>query len=285
MTLLRVLALLLAALLFGSCAAGAGPPSTPVSEPAADQPVAVSLPAGTSAPVSFVAVVRPLVVPTDPPARAVASPPATGAVARSTPRSVAPVVFGMDLYRRGIYAMQATWWWCAAASVEMARNIILGQADHSSADQQRYFEYMHAHDVYSMPQREGVDLVGLLVGLRHFVDARYQLIAGRTFDAAVRAAVASIRRTRRPAALVVMNGHHVWLMTGFTASADPARDPNFRVLSVRVVGPLYGRQSVGGYDMPPDTRLSYAAFRRFLMPYHFKFGPTPWDHRFVVYGA
>lgn len=136
-----------------------------------------------------------------------------------------------------------------------------------------------------MPQREGVDLAGLLAGLRHFVDARYQLIAGRTFDAAVRAAVASIRRTRRPAALVVMNGHHVWLMTGFTASTDPARDPNFRVLSVRVVGPLYGRQSVGGYDMPPDTRLSYAVFRQFLRPYHFKFGPTPGDGRFVIYGA
>jgi hypothetical protein len=74
-------------------------------------------------------------------------------------------------------------------------------------------------------------------------------------------------------------------MTGFTATADPALGSGFRVVNVRVVGPLYGRQGVHGYDPPPDTRVSYDALRRFLLPYHFKFGSTPWDHRYVVFGG
>lgn len=191
----------------------------------------------------------------------------------------------MDLYRRGIYAMQATWWWCTAATIEMLRNIALQQADHTAADQQRYFDYSHAHDSFAMPASEGVDLVGLQAGLRRFVAAGYTLSASPTYDAALRTAILRLRLTGRPIVLVVDAGRHVWLLTGFTATADPAHGPDFRVVGVRIVGPLYGRQSLNGYDPAPDTTLSYDALRHFLLPYHFKFGPTPWDHRFVVYTA
>lgn len=209
-------------------------------------------------------------------------PPAT---APAAPTASPGGEFTIDLYRRGIYAMQATWWWCTAAAIEMLRNISLHQADHSAADQARYFDYSHAHDSYVMPADEGVDLVGLQAGLRHFVTAAYTLTASTTYDAAVSNAVLRLRLTRRPVVLVVDAGRHVWLMTGFTATSDPASGSSFRVLTVRIVGPLYGRQSVNGYDPPPDTRLSYDALRRFLLPYHFKFGPTPWDHRIVAYTA
>jgi hypothetical protein len=136
-----------------------------------------------------------------------------------------------------------------------------------------------------MPADEGVDLVGLKAGLRHFVDARFTLVASSTYDAAVRSAVTSLRRTGRPVAVVVDRGHHVWVLTGFTATADPGRTSDFRVVSVRIVGPLYGRQSRDGYDPPPDTALSYGAFRRFLLPYHFKFATTPWDLRYITYSS
>jgi len=282
MTVHRLPALLLALLLLGGCAAADAPAPPSQAAISLPPPTATATPTFAAAMAADYGAPPAIAIPPDP---AVSAAPAPTAAPTSRPAPAKPAVFGMDLYRRGVYVMQATWYWCAAASIEMARNMILGQADHSTAGQQRYFDYMRAHDVYPMPEREGVDLVGLLAGLRHFVDARYDLVAARTFDSAVRAAVISIRRTHRPAALVVMNGHHVWLMTGFTATADPARSSSFRVLSVRVVGPLYGRQSSGGYDMAPDTRLTYAAFARFLHPYHFKFGPTPWDGRYVVYGA
>lgn len=204
---------------------------------------------------------------------------------RTAPAQPTAIPFSMDLYRRGSYAMQATWWWCTAATIEMLRNLSLHQADHSAVDQARYFDYSHAHDAYVMPADEGVDLVGLQAGLRHFVAPSYSLTARLTYDAGLRTAVTRLRLTGRPVVLVVDAGRHVWLLTGFAATADPARGSGFRVVSLRVVGPLYGRQSLNGYDPPPDTKLSYDALRRFLLPYHFKFGPTPWDGRFVVYSA
>ena len=254
---------------------------------AAQAPASVA--GGMVASVTATGTAPPTASPTPPPGPTAPPLPTTlpsAAPPGSTPSPVrAGGPFALDLYRRGIYAMQATWWWCTAASIEMLRNISLHQADHSAADQERYFDYSHAHDSYVMPADEGVDLVGLRAGLRHFVSSAYTLAASATYDVAVRSAVIRLRLSRRPAVLVVDAGRHVWLMTGFTATADPASASSFRVLSVRIVGPLYGRQSVNGYDPPPDTRLSYDALRQFLLPYHFKFGPTPWDHRFVVYGA
>lgn len=255
---------------------------------AVQTPVSVANGAVTS-PTAAAASPTPAPMPTPSPGPS-PSPLAGGLPSASPPGSVASAApaagpFTLDLYRRGIYAMQATWWWCTAATIEMLRNIGLHQADHSSADQQRYFDYSHAHDSYVMPAREGVDLVGLQAGLRHFVSSAYTLTASATYDAAVRSAVIRLRLSRRPVVLVVDAGRHVWMLTGFVATADPARGSPFRVLSVRIVGPLYGRQSANGYDPPPDTRLSYEALGRFFLPYHFKFGPTPWDHRFVIYSA
>jgi len=259
-----------------------------------DGPTAIQAPAGVA---DGQVASAPEGSPSPTPAPSPTGPPATGAspLAAAPPRASPPVTtasaapaagpFTLDLYRRGSYAMQATWWWCTAAAIEMLRNISLHQADHSAADQARYFDYSHAHDSYAMPADEGVDLVGLQAGLRHFVTSAYTLTASATYDAAVRGAVIRLRASGRPVVLVVDAGRHVWLLTGFTTTADPGSGSSFRVLSVRIVGPLYGRQSANGYDPPPDTRLSYDALQRFLLPYHFKFGPTPWDHRFVVYTA
>ena len=121
--------------------------------------------------------------------------------------------------------------------------------------------------------------------MRKFVDQDYTLVASPTFDAAVRSAVTRLRQTREPVALIVSRGRHAWVLTGFTATADPARTTNFRVITVRVTGPLYGRQSVNGYDAPPDTSLSYAAFRRFLLPFRFRTTATPWTGRYLTIQA
>jgi hypothetical protein len=79
----------------------------------------------------------------------------------------------------------------------------------------------------------------------------------------------SLRLTNRPVGVLVARGGHAWLLTGFSATADPATTRNFSVTGVRVVGPLYGLQSRNGYDMAPDTRLSATAFKRFFTPWHY----------------
>jgi hypothetical protein len=131
----------------------------------------------------------------------------------------------------------------------------------------------------------GVDPQGFLAGLRHFVSPGYALVASPTFDAAVRSAVTQLRLTGKPVVLIVAAGRHAWVLTGFTTTADPARTTDFQVVSLRIVGPLYGRQSINAYDSPPDTSISYAALRRFLLPYRFPFAVTPWTGRYLTFQA
>ncbi len=194
-------------------------------------------------------------------------------------------LMSFDVYRPGAYSEQATWTWCTAASVQIIRNILFDGAAHGGAEQGRFFASMRASNRYQQHAHRGVDPQGFLAGLRRFADPDYALVASPTFDAAVHSAVTQLRLTGVPVALLVARGRHAWVLTGFSATADPASTSRFRVVSVRVVGPLYGRQSINGYDSPPDTTLSYDAFRQFLLPYRFRLAATPWTGRFVTIEA
>ena len=189
---------------------------------------------------------------------------------------------GVDLYRPGVFTTQKTWLWCTAADIQIIRNIVDRQVDHSRSSQQRYFAYMRAHNRYDIPLKDGVDPAGWTAGLRQFVDARYRLVASRSFDSALRSAVTNLRKTNLPVAITVSHGNHAWVLTGFTATADPAATTHFTVTSVRVVGPLWGLQSrTYGYDMRPDTRLTPSQLRGFFTPWHYTSVPMAWENRWV----
>lgn len=189
---------------------------------------------------------------------------------------------GMNLYRDGVFTTQKTWLWCTAAGVQIVRNIVERDDDHSRSSQERYFDWMRARNRYDLPVSAGVDPQGWTAGLRRFVDDRYRLQAHRSFDQALRLAGVRMRKTSLPVALTVSNGGHGWILHGFTATADPARTDDFRVTSVRVTGPLWGRQDRDfGYDMRPNTRLTVAQLRRFFMPWRYPPKPMAWDGRFV----
>jgi hypothetical protein len=188
---------------------------------------------------------------------------------------------GIDLYRRGTFTTQQSWLWCTAADVQIIRNITRHQSDHSTASQRRYFDWMRRHNRYDLPLSAGVDPAGWTAGLRHFVDARYRLVASRTFAGALKSAVTNLRRTNLPVGITVSHGNHAWILTGFTATADPLKTANFTVTSVRVVGPLYGLQSRNGYDMPPDTRLTPAQLRHYFTAWKYTPRKMIWDGRFV----
>jgi hypothetical protein len=188
---------------------------------------------------------------------------------------------GIDLYRDGTYTVQKSWLWCTAAGVQIISNIVDLETDHTTSAQRRYFAWMRLHNRYHLPLSAGVDPQGWAAGLRHFVDDRYRLVASTTFDNALRSAVRRLRQTNLPVALTVSHGNHGWILTGFTASADPLTTAAFRVTSVRVVGPLYGLQSRDGYDMPPDTKLTTAQLRRYFTPWRYAPMRMTWDGRYV----
>ncbi len=188
---------------------------------------------------------------------------------------------GIDLYRSGTYTVQKSWLWCTAAGVQIVRNIVDLETDHTSSGQRRYFAWMRVHNRYHLPLSAGVDPQGWTAGLRHFVDDRYRLVASTTFDGALRSAVRRLRQTSLPVALTVSHGNHGWILTGFTATADPLTTASFKVTSVRVVGPLYGLQNRDGYDMPPDTMLTPSQLRRYFTPWKYTPMSMVWDGRYV----
>ena len=82
--------------------------------------------------------------------------------------------------------------------------------------------------------------------------------------------------------ITVAHGDHAWVLTGFTATADPARTSSFTVTSVRVTGPLWGLQSTTyGYDMRPDTRLTPSQLRTFFTSWHYARVHMWWEGRWV----
>ena len=90
-----------------------------------------------------------------------------------------------------------------------------------------------------------------------------------------------LRLTNLPVALTVSHGNHGWILTGFRATADPAKTSSFTVTSVRVTGPLYGLQSKNGYDMAPNTKLTTAQLKRFFTPWKYAPRAMIWDGRYV----
>jgi len=196
-------------------------------------------------------------------------------------RGLAAWAGGVNVYRSGTFTTQRTWLWCTAAGVQIVRNIVERDEDHTTSAQRRYFAWMRERNRYDLPLSAGVDPEGWTAGLRRFVDSRYRLVSSRTFDGALRSAVKRLRLTGLPVALTVARGNHGWILTGFRATADPARTAAFEVTSVRVVGPLYGLQSENGYDMPPNTKLTMSQLRRFFTPWRYAPKRMIWDGRYV----
>jgi hypothetical protein len=189
---------------------------------------------------------------------------------------------GVSTWKPNVFTTQATWQWCTAANVQIMRNMVYGLADHSRSNQQRYYEYMRTKNKYRLPASDGVDPQGWSAGLRAWVDLRYRAISHTSFDAALRAAVRSLRLTSRPVALLVARGGHGWVLNGFTATADPAVTTSFTITSVNVTGPLWGRQSrTWGYDMTPNKRLTPLQLRQFWTPWHYAPIRMMWEGRIV----
>jgi hypothetical protein len=214
------------------------------------------------------------------PETSAASAPSPGVEVSVTP-SLSTWTGGLDLYRSGVFTTQKSWLWCTAAAIQISKNIVFHQTDHSTSGQKAYFAWMRAHNKYTLPLSAGVDAQGWALGFAHYVNASYKLYAWHTFADALKAAVTHLRKANRPVGITVDHGNHAWLITGFTATADPAVTSSFTVTSVRVVGPLWGLQSIGGYDMRPDTKLTPSQLAHYFTPWRYAPQRMVWDGKYV----
>ncbi len=178
--------------------------------------------------------------------------------------------FAMDLYRDGDFMHQADKDSCVAGSTQTMMNIIdTGKPNRSIAFQKRLYQRGRA---LSPNQRKlgpiGIDLLGWAELLNRDGYGPYVVDGAKTRKGAIRKAAKALRSTGRPVGLVTWHGAHSWVMSGFTATADPAFSNDYQVKKVYVEDTWYPYVStIWGASRPPDALVPVAALAEDYLPY------------------
>jgi len=191
----------------------------------------------------------------------VSAVPSAAPSASATPK---PGPFSMDLYRANDFVGEKTVTWCLAAAVQTSINIMSPGADVSRATQQRLFDLARS----LAPAPDGAaEPEGWAKALTKLGFGRYEVSIQASIKAAIAVAARAVRRTGRPAGLMVWRGAHSWVMSGFTATADPALTDRFTVTAVRIEDVWYPRYSrLWGYSRPPDALVPVGKLPEDFLP-------------------
>jgi len=184
--------------------------------------------------------------------------------------------FSMNLISRGDFVNQKTAYWCIPASTQTMMNIMDdGRPNRSRALQARLYrvgDRLEEDGTFSDdPEPDSFRGMGISewVGLLNRYDyGPYELAGPKSRQNALRLAARMMRKTGKPVGLVVWRGAHAWVMSGFTATADPAVTDDFTVTSVWVHDPWYPRvSSIWGRSRPPHARVSAWDLGQDFKPY------------------
>lgn len=182
----------------------------------------------------------PEATPTEAPAPT--SEPSPAPTASTSPKPAAGP-YSMNLYRPGVFVHQADEEWCVAAAVQNMLNVIRlreeGRAPDTTARSQRAL-YRRIVELTSWDDsHNGGTGPGGWARILTEKGYPYELRVYDTRNAAMKAAATALRETRRPVGILAWAGVHSWVLTGFTATADPARTRNFVVTTARILDPWY----------------------------------------------
>jgi hypothetical protein len=189
----------------------------------------------------------------------------------TAPQQQRPTRFKMNLFRKGDFASQKTTFWCIPASTQMMMNMMDdGKPNRSRAMQRRLYrigDRLEEDGTFSPdpePDRWRGMGISEWVGLLNRYDyGPYELASARNLQSALRKAARMMRKTGKPAGLVVWHGAHAWVMSGFIATADPAVTSDFTVTKVWVQDPWYPRtSSIWGRSRGPDAKISPRVLRQ-----------------------
>ena len=184
----------------------------------------------------------------------------------------------MNLYEKGDFVSQYTPYWCVGASMQMMLNVIGVSDDRSRASQVRYMrtarssgpslrQVDHGQTAENAGGLRGAGSSGWARGLVGLGAGGYGQRAMKGYTATVRTAVEALRATNRPVGLIVWRGAHAWVMTGFTATADPLTHPEYQVTGVFILDPWYPRvSSIWGRGQKPNSWISIKALRSDFLP-------------------
>jgi hypothetical protein len=205
----------------------------------------------------------------------IAAPPSDITTIRLKPRPKRGP-FSMNLYSNGDFLSQQTTYWCIPSSTQTMMNIMdEGRPNRSRAFQARLYRVGDRleEDGSFSDEPEPDDFRGMGISewvglLNRFDYGPYELGRAGTRQAALKKAARLMRKTGKPVGLVVWQGAHAWVMSGFTATADPAYTKDYAVTSVWVQDPWYPRvSSIWGRSRPPNSKVSASALGEDYVPY------------------
>jgi hypothetical protein len=161
----------------------------------------------------------------------------------------------MDLYEKGDFVGEYKDVWCVPAAMQTSMNIMDQGADTTEPTQQRLFDLAVS---LGGTRNNAAEPEGWAKGLAQLGYGNYEVGAQPTLAAAVHLVVKQVRITNRPAGLIVWYGWHSWVVSGFTATADPAVTDDYSVASLMIEDVWYNRlSSIWGYSSPPDTSVPF----------------------------
>ncbi len=198
---------------------------------------------------------------------AILAPPAAG------PAAAANREYRMDLLGRGDFVTQYTDVACVGASVQTMLNIVRPGADRSAATQARLLRTAQkVSNPIFVRRYGGASALGWAYALERLGAGPYRVRSFPSRAAALRAVATAIRSTGRPAGLLVWQGAHAWVVSGFRSSVDPAAPGGFRLRGLVVNDPWWPRPAGNrGRTMAPGTELSPDALARHFV--RFQRGP------------
>ena len=176
------------------------------------------------------------------------------------------------------WVAQATFVQCVGASLQMMLNIVHPGTTHSDRTQHRLQDLARAWSGPTPPgfERQGASQRGWVASLVIHRAGVYRAVGADSLQQAMRIAARAIRTYRRPVGLLVWEGRHAWVMTGYVATGDPLLDKGFEVTDAYILDPLYphGSDVWGPSPRPGATIPVERVGRQFVK----RRSSGPWSH-------
>jgi len=194
----------------------------------------------------------------------------------------------VNLYREGVFVHEVDDQTCVAAAVQGMLNLIRltedgREPDVAEASQRALYDRIVALTTFEDSHVGGTGPGGWAALLTE-EGYPYEVRSYPSRTTALRAAATAIQKTGRPVGILAWTGIHSWVMTGFTATADPATTRSFGVSTAYVMDPWYPWVSTRWpRSEAPNAPRNTADLKANFLPFDLRSGPYPGrDGQFVL---
>jgi hypothetical protein len=214
--------------------------------------------------------------------------PSRDPMATASPSATPAGPITVNLYRDGVFVHEVDDQTCVAAAVQGTLNLIRlnedgGEPDISATSQRALYDRIVALTTDEDSHVGGTGPGGWAALLTE-EGYPYEVRAYPSRTTAMRAAARAIQSTGRPVGILAWTGIHSWVMTGFTATADPATTKSFSVTTAYVMDPWYPWVSTRWpRSEAPNAPRNTADLAANFLPFDLRSGPYPGrDGQFVL---